>query len=174
MARNMAAMSGTSVSSSRKYSSSVFSVSYTMSTPVTSITTLSTMAVGPEAHTRRPYSSVRLTQMKWNGIVSQSGYAYIANAQTIAKSPHRISGRRSGGAEDIPHIAHRQDQSVTQLAPQPAHHHIHHVAPGVEPVPPALGQQLLPRADHAGSAHQLRQQAELPVGELHGARPDVH
>ena len=50
----------------------------------------STIAVGRGAQTRKPYRSVRLIQMKWNGIVSQLGHAIIAATFAAANATQRL------------------------------------------------------------------------------------
>ena len=70
MARNIADMSGTSASSPGRSVPDIASAR--IEAPVVTITRPSTNEVCLRFHTRNPYSDVRLTQMKWNGIVSPS------------------------------------------------------------------------------------------------------
>ncbi len=69
VATKTAAMSGTSVSSSR--GSLPRQTSSQMPKPVVIITAPRIHIVGRVGQERNPYSSVRLIQMKWKGIVSQ-------------------------------------------------------------------------------------------------------
>ena len=69
IARNMAAMSGTSVSSAT--GSAPRATSRPMAAAVVAMTTPSTASVGRVAQVRNPYTSVKLIQMKWKGTVSQ-------------------------------------------------------------------------------------------------------
>src|ERR1022692_3195853 len=69
ISQNMAAISGTSFSSSTVWAPR--QTSQPMAANVVTTTTPSTHRVGLMAQTRKPYSSVRLIQMKWNGTVSQ-------------------------------------------------------------------------------------------------------
>ena len=108
IARNIVAINGTSKSSIQP--ASPLKASLRMRLPVARMTRPSTIPVGFGSHTRKPYSSVRLIQMKWNGIVSQLGTSAIAtrfaaaNAnhatstplrrrKPIAAMPHRLDGR---------------------------------------------------------------------------------
>ena len=76
MARNIAAISGTSNSSPHSWMPR--NASRPIDTAVIAITPPSTMSVHRIGQTRKPYRSVRLIQTKWNGIVSQLGQAIIA------------------------------------------------------------------------------------------------
>ena len=76
MATNMAAISGTSVSSAT--GSEPRATSWPMAAAVVAMTTPSTTSVGRGAQVRNPYTSVKLIQMKWKGTVSQPATAKIA------------------------------------------------------------------------------------------------
>ena len=67
----MAAISGTSVSSAA--GSAPRATSTPMAAAVDAMTTPSTHSVGLAAQVRKPYTSVKLIQMKWKGTVSQPG-----------------------------------------------------------------------------------------------------
>src|SRR5215831_12288263 len=96
---NMAAMSGTSFSSSA--GSAPWKTSQLMAAAVVSMTAASTHMVGLVDQTRNPYSSVRLIQMKWNGTVSHWEKTTIATRLATEKAPHATSthanGHRSAG-----------------------------------------------------------------------------
>ena len=85
----MAAIRGTSVTSS--IGCSPRATSMRMKVPVVTMTTASVQAVERTLQTRKPYSSVTLTQMKWNGTVSQSPNHSMATRLSPAKIPHAIS-----------------------------------------------------------------------------------
>ena len=86
MARNMAAMSGTSVSSATD--SVPRATSTPMAAAVVAMTTPSTASVGRGAQVRNPYTSVKLIQMKWKGTVSQPANAKIATRLTAENAAH--------------------------------------------------------------------------------------
>src|SRR5437773_6510372 len=94
-----------------------------MNNPVAAITNASTVSVGRVLQTRNPYSTVRLTQMKWNGTVSHEGMSSIAarltnENSTQATSIHRSRcghSRASGRIEPVPHPTDRADRVRTEL-----------------------------------------------------------
>src|SRR5580704_4827705 len=164
MARNMAAMSGTSVSSATD------SVPLATSTP-------STASVGRGAQVRNPYTSVKLIQMKWKGTVSQPANAKIAIRLTTENAAHTASSRAgrngqlslmanrpsppmrsarppSAVGKLIALTAYRLDQAEAELGPQAPHAHVDHVGARVEVVSPHAGQQ--PALGHR-LAEMLRQ-----------------
>ena len=138
MATNMAAISGTSVSSAA--GSEPRATSWPMAAAVVAMTTPSTTSVGRGAQVRNPYTSVKLIQMKWKGMVSQPATAKIATrlraentAQTVSSnagrngqlsltttppSPARRPARpASAVAELVTLTAHRLDQAEAELGP---------------------------------------------------------
>src|SRR5581483_1479182 len=109
---------------------------------------------------------VRLTHMKWNGIVSQSGVSSIAVRLSTAKTTQRASIRLSC-SQAVTHIANGLDRGLrSQLAPEPANRYIHHVGARVEVVTPHMGEELLAAHHLARALEQEVQQPELAVGEL--------
>src|SRR6266545_6514190 len=94
---------------------------------------------------------VRLTQMKWNGTVSQSGASAIATRLAMANPTQTRSGqkRRSGQPKDsapgdsIPLTSHGRDHVGAELGPEPAHVDVDHVGAGIEVIPPDRRQQPL-------------------------------
>src|SRR5581483_7932811 len=136
-----------------------------MLAPVARITTLSTDQVSRGSHTRKPYTSVRLIQTKWNGIVSQSGQSPMATQLASAKAPHRSSTRlrRSQAVAGIPH---RVDGRVrAELLPQPPDADLDDVRAGVEVVAPHLGEETLAADDLAGMDREVVEQPKLTVGQ---------
>src|SRR5215469_2779097 len=67
-----------------------------MAVAVVAMTTASTHTVGRVDQTRKPYSSVRLIQMKWNGTVSQREKTTIATRLAMVKAPHATSTQANG------------------------------------------------------------------------------
>src|SRR5207302_1841374 len=136
-------MSGTSNSSPQ--SCSPLYASERMLAPVARITTDRTDHIAREDQTRTPYTSVRLIQTKWNGIVSQLGQAIIATQFAAAKTAHPASSglRRS---QPITRMSHGLDRCLgPELLPQSAHADLDDVRARVEVVAPHLGEQLLQR-----------------------------
>src|SRR5438874_5791240 len=171
MARNIADISGTSNSSPQ--SCSPTNASCRISAPVAATTTPSVRYVAVTRQTRNPYTSVRLIQMKWNGIVSQLGHRPMATRFAAAKVPQAASiGLRRSKA--IARMADRLDRRVgAQLLAEPADADVDDVRPWIEVVAPDLGQEPL-AADHlARMLHQLMQDTELAVGQLRDDRADV-
>src|SRR6516165_480978 len=74
-----------------------------MAVNVVTMTTASTHRVGLIDQTRKPYSSVRLIQMKWNGTVSQCEKTVIATRLATEKATHakstQANGHRSRGPD---------------------------------------------------------------------------
>src|SRR6516164_8858371 len=194
MARNMAAMSGTSVSSAA--GSEPRTTSRPMAAAVVAMTTASTNSVGRGAQVRNPYSRVKLIQMKWKGTVSQPANAKIATRLTAEKAAHTASSSAGRNGQlsltanlPSPEIrsasppsvvgklialtAHRLDQAEAEFGPQPPHAHVDHVGARVEVVSPHAGQQ--PALGHrlTGVLRQLAQQQELEPGQRDRPVPDV-
>ena len=168
IARNIAAISGTSVSSSTPgwYPPATVQIA----PPVATITTARTTAVVPLRQTRKPYSNVRLTQMKWNGTVSQSGIMVIAMRFATAKPPRDVDQSRQGQTErsrhePIPDAAHGGDHLVAELAPGAADVDVHDVGPRIEWYPQTDERSRSFDTVSAGVAHQLPQEEELAVRE---------
>src|SRR5579862_2385217 len=197
IAPNIAAISGTSVSSAAGSDPRI--TSSPMPAAVVAMTAPSTHSVGAVAQVRNPYSSVKLIQMKWNGIVSQPGNTRIAARLIAEKTAHAASsnpGRKgqlsltanlpnpdhgltgaelSGSApgELISLTAHRLDEAEAELGPQAPHAHVDDVRAGVEVVPPDRRQQLPLRDGLARVLGQLAEQQELEPGQRDGAGTDV-
>src|SRR5437764_8994681 len=124
---------------------------------------------------------VRLTQMKWNGTVSQSRNSSIPPRLTTEKRAHPTSSqwnRRTGHSHRSSHTdpvslpADRLDDVRSELPAEPRHVHVDDVRAGVEVEAPRRREELLLRQGAAGASHQLAKDEELPLGERHrtGAR----
>src|SRR2546423_15658551 len=101
---------------------------------------------------------VKLTQMKWNGTVSQSGHSHMARRFRAANKPQATlttTGRWAGQSERsarcklVALSAHRFDRLLPQLRPQPADVHVHDVRSRLEGIAPDRGEQPLLRHDDA-------------------------
>ena len=103
-----------------------------------------------------PYSSVRLTQMKWNGTVCQSVRTIIAVRFANAKPAHRTSNAwlRLRDIDTIANVPHRLDGFGSEFAPEPADVDIHDVAAWVKRVAPYILEQLHSRAHVALRTHE--------------------
>src|SRR5262252_2818924 len=93
---------------------------------------------------------VRLTQMKWNGTVSQLGMTSIATRFAIEKTTHatkihrsRFGHRPRSSIETVPHAAHRRDRLGAELGTQPPHVDVHHVGTRIEVIAPDRREQPL-------------------------------
>src|SRR6478672_3716124 len=146
-----------------------------MNTPVVTITTPSTVNVGLVRQTRKPYRTVKLTQMKWNGTVSHEGMRSIAARLASEKSTQATSIHRSrfghssasGRIEPISHPTDRGDRVRTELRAEAATVDIDYVRPGVEVVAPDRREQPFLRHRATCLPHQLLEEQELSVGERH-------
>src|SRR5512132_258295 len=144
-----------------------------MNAPVVSITTASTVKVGLVRQTRKPYRTVRLTQMKWNGTVSHEEMMSIAarlasENSTQATSIHRSRfghSSVSGRIEPVSHPTDRGDRVWTELRAEAANVDIDHVRSGVEVVTPDRREQPFLRHRASCMPHQLLEEQELSVGE---------
>src|SRR5580765_1163397 len=144
-----------------------------MNTPVVTITTPSTVKVGLVRQTRKPYRTVRLTQMKWNGTVSHEGMRSIAarlatENRTQATSIHRSRfghSSASGRIEPVSNPTDRGDRVRTELRAEAANVDVDHVGPRIEVVAPDRRQQPLLRHGASRMPHQLLKEQELSVGE---------
>src|SRR5439155_7684980 len=124
-----------------------------MAAAVAAITTARTASVGRTFHTRKPYRIVRLTQMKWNGTVSQLGSSSIASRLTSEKKTQAMSIRRSRFGHSsrsiridaVPNPTHGRDRFGAELGAKPPDVHVDDVRPGIEVVAPDRGQQALLR-----------------------------
>src|SRR5215475_14506267 len=116
---------------------------------------------------------VRLTQMKWNGIVSQRSQRIIASRFAIANANQASStALRLGQA--VTGMADRFDRrSGAKLLAQAPDADVDDVGTGVEVIAPDLGEEPL-AADHLTCAlEQAVEDLELAVGELHEAIPEL-
>src|SRR5580765_3855062 len=101
-----------------------------------------TSAVGSGFQTRKPYRSVRLTQMKWNGTVSQLSQRSIATTFAAANATQATSiglSRRN----PVTHMTYGLDRRRAQLPAQPADADVHDVRAGIEVVSPHRLEELL-------------------------------
>ena len=78
------------------------------------------------------------------------------------------------GDQPVAHAPHGLDPLGTQLAPQVADIHIHHVGPRFEVVAPHAAEQLLPGQHLTGVAQERLGQGELPGREVDRPPADVH
>src|SRR5215216_1267548 len=85
-----------------------------------------------------------------------------------AKVPQATSTQCLRSVEAIPDISHRFDHVRSELGTEPPDAHVHDVAPGIERVPPHIGEEALTRADVAVPAHQILEQEELALAEGNG------
>src|SRR5438093_12123631 len=105
-----------------------------MNRPVNPITAASTESVGRVRQTRKPYRTVRLTQMKWNGTVSHEGMMSIAARLASENSTHATSIHRSrfghssasGRIEPVSHPTDRGDRVRTELRAEAANVDVYH------------------------------------------------
>ena len=126
-------MSGTSVTSSIGWKPRATSIP--MAAAVVTITAPRVHIVGRTCHTRNPYRRVRLTQMKWNGTVSQSGSRSMATRLRAEKAIHAASTQcrpkrasaASGCIDAVPLSADRDDGIGAELGPEPADVDVHDV-----------------------------------------------
>jgi hypothetical protein len=144
-------------------------MSYRIRIEVDAITHARAASVGSGRHVRKPYNSVRLTQMKWNGIVSQLPHRDIATRFNAAKTTHAISrpkaptwwrrprGRAgfarasvSSRRNAIPRMPNGLNRLGAELLPQPADADVDDVGPRVEVVAPDRREQALAAHDLAG------------------------
>src|SRR2546423_7512388 len=106
-----------------------------MSEPVATMTAARVQTVGFTLHTRKPYRTVRLTQMKWKGTVSQVGKVTMPTRLATANAPHArsiqyaLNGQRpSSESIDPISLAPNGDQRVgPQLGSEPSHVDVDHV-----------------------------------------------
>src|SRR5918994_5911283 len=105
--------------------------------------------------------------MKWKGIVSQSRSIKITTTLAAAKAAHAISTQRLRTVEAIADTSHRLDHIGPQLRPETPHAHVHHVAAGIERIPPHVSEQALTRADLPVPPHQMLEEQELAFAEGH-------
>src|SRR6266702_7681809 len=148
-----------------------------MNVAVNSMTAPSGLRVGRTRHTRNPYSSVRLTQMKWKGTVSHSENTSIATRFAALKPAQATSihwrppnsRRRSGRDDTVPLTPDRLDSPGTELAPQPPHVHVHDVRTTFEVVAPHHRQQPFLRDGLPRVRHEVAEEQELALGQRDGA-----
>src|SRR5262245_19340175 len=163
----MAAISGTSASSSGTGPSTLCVTAQKIANPVVTHTRLSTSTVDRSDQRRMAYTSVKLTQMKWNGIVSHRPMRKMVTRLMRAKQPQATSIQRLRNVEPIANVSHRLDDAISQLGSQPTNVDINHIAAVGEAQPPHVPHELLPRADIAVLEDQLMQDRELALGKPH-------
>src|ERR1700722_7664897 len=119
--------------------------------------------------------SVRLTQMRWKGTVSQQGKKNMRSRLARGKAVHTTSITRGGygqprrgsfrasspGHELIALTPHGLDQLEAQLGAEAAAAHVDDVGPRVELVAPDGGEQPALGDRVPGVLGQLAQQQEL-------------
>src|SRR4029450_3383041 len=141
----MADMSGTSVSS--LHSCVPRETSTVISVPVETITKPSVKAVAPGPQTRNPQTSVRLTQMKWNGTVSHRSQRTIASrfATANATQPSSTALRLS---QSVAGMANGFDRRPgPEFLAQPADADVDDIRAWIEVITPDLGEQPLAADD---------------------------
>src|SRR5438093_1261415 len=179
MAKNIDAMSGTSVISSSGWE--WLAMSMPMNRDVANMTAASVASVELIFQTRNPYRIVTLTQMKWKGTVSHDGKRTIATRFATANRPHAMSIQywRSGQSlpsvdiEAVPLSPNGLDEVGAELRPQTAHIDVDHVRLRIEVEAPHGSEQPLLRHGSAGVPHQLAQEQELPLRQRDGAGAEV-
>src|SRR5438094_650651 len=140
-------------------------MSITIKVPVEAPTPASTRPVAASRQTRKPYKSVRLTQMKWNGTVSHVSQTTIATRFATANANHASSTCLPRKA--VPDRAHGLDRRVRpELLAHAAHAHLDDVGARIELVSPDLGEQPLAADDLARAFGEKEQQPELPVRQV--------
>src|SRR5207248_270898 len=118
--------------------------------------------------------TVRLTQMKWKGIVSSRGQSVIAAAFRNANAPHERSS--SLGRDAIADMADGLDGVDAELLPEPAHADLDDVGAGVEVVAPDVGRARSRAASSAGrsgptgSAPAVRARTSAALGARRSRR----
>src|SRR5581483_7180499 len=170
IARNIADINGTSNSSPQSWMPS--NASAMIDAPVAIATAPSTSPVIGDDQTRKPYSSVRLIQMKWNGIVSHDGESTMTTRQP-AENSAQLSSSQSGRGQPVTRMSHRFDRPVRpELLAEPPDAHVDDVRPRVEAVPPHLGEEPLAAHHLARVRDEVIQQPEFAVGQIRGRRAD--
>src|SRR5829696_2036176 len=118
--------------------------------------------------------------------LKSSSICRVVSTPTIAAKPRRItsvsraeppaSRQRIGSrlyAEDVARAADRMKEprlaTGFELPPEVRHEHLDGVRDGERVVAPHLVEQLLARDHQALVAHQVLEQLELPLGQLHPA-----
>src|SRR6478752_2906061 len=106
-------------------------------------------------------------------MVSQDSASTMSTsrARTMAAKSRSMrcgsSRHRSPSARDaVSDMAHRLDDVLTELGPQPCDGDVDDVAARVERVPPDLAEELLARAHRSGAAHEVLEQQELARTQL--------
>src|SRR5919197_5429610 len=132
------------------------------------MTKASTPSIGPTRHTRKPYRSVRLTQMKWKGIVSHGSHSAIATRFATANAPHASSSPVSLSlGKAVPRVADGLDRrGRPELLAQAPHTDFDDVRARVEVVAPDLGEETLAAHDLARVEREVVQEPELAVGQV--------
>src|SRR6266511_4405038 len=111
---------------------------------------------------------VKLTQTKWKGVVSHRVSTRMTATFAAANTAQPNSSQYLRSLEPIPDISHRLDELGTELRPKPADIDVHHVASRIEGVAPHVCQPLFPGTHLARLPHQVLEDEELTLGEVHG------
>src|SRR5207253_10273451 len=117
---------------------------------------------------------VRLTQMKWNGTVSQVAKmnipvrlarAKITQATSIQSRPRVGQVHRSGDFNPVTLAPNRPDRLTAEFCPEPPYIDVYDVRSRVEPVSPDFGQEALLAQCLSGCGHQLAKQEEFALSQ---------
>src|SRR6476646_6249199 len=92
---------------------------------------------------------------------------------TAEKAAHAISRRTLRAHAPIADIPHRLYCVLAELVTQPADAHVHDVAPGTEREPPHVGEELLSETYVGRAVHQMHEQEEFLLGEVHRPGPGI-
>src|SRR6266511_3193182 len=166
IARNIAPISGTSVDSAHSWVP--WLTSKAISVPVAIVTAPSTPTILSVRQTRNPYTSVRLTQMKWNGIVSHRSHVIIAARFATANAPHASSTdlRR----KPVPGRSHGFDRGVRpELLAHAPHAHVDDIRARIEVVSPHLGEKPLAAHDLTRALGEIQEEAKLAMRQIDGS-----
>src|SRR5437016_8911589 len=96
--------------------------------------------------------------------------AKIAQRTSTQRSPRTGHAQRSGRVNPIPLTTDRFNRLAADLGAQPAHVDVDDVRAGVKAVAPDGGEDPVFADGLAGAGHELAQQEELALGELHSAK----
>src|SRR3954466_11626191 len=140
--------------------------------PVTTVMPVNAAMDPPMGQSARPYSSAKLAQIRWYGIVSLPGPTYMRYALTPAKISHPPATSALARGEAITNIAHCLDGVGRELVAKASHVNVHDIGAGVESKSPDVGQQFLAGADLAAPVEEMGQERELALGQRNPGRTD--
>src|SRR5881275_504791 len=116
---------------------------------------------------------VRLTQMKWNGIVSQYSQ-WIIPARFATANANHASSTRLRRRNSVTGMADGLDGGGgPELLAQAPDADVYDVRAGVEVVSPDLREQALAAHHLAGALEQVMEEPELAVREIDDVLPDA-